>query len=184
MKLRSRRRASAVSPVLVALALRLCAAAAPAAAIELEEAKAACRSGELPCPEGSEPGGGKAHRSDTLQCRRDADKHGPSVACGEDGKVRSFGEWKDGKREGRFVTYHQDGSWFESEFHEGKLHGREVRYFASGKIALETEYRDGRKHGKSRGYRLDGTPMFEDDWVDGKKVASTFTFRDGRRKHR
>lgn len=155
--------------------------------IDLEQAKAACQSGELTCPEGSELAGGKARRSDTLQCRRvhaQAEKHGPSVACSEDGRVRSFGEWRDGKREGRFVTYHLDGSWFEAHFQDGKPHGREVHYFASGKVSVETEYREGRRHGRSRGFRPDGTLMFEDEWVDGKKVGSVFTFRDGRQKRR
>lgn len=172
-----------------ALALLLTLGApASAAALELEEARAACQSGALTCPEGSAQAAGRARKSDTLQCRRDGeaegDRHGPSVTCGEDGKVRAFGEWQDGKKEGRFVTYHLDGSWFESHYQAGQLHGREIHYFASGKIAVDAEYREGRRHGKSRTFRPDGTPMAEEQWVDGKKVASVFTFRDGRQKRR
>ena len=146
--------------------------ASPTWALEKAEAEAACKSGKLQCPQGSNPQGSR--QEGWLGCRSSRSRStrvGPQVECSPNGRATLFGEWSDsGRKEGRWTNVYPDGSTLVTEYLNRRVEGRVVHSFPNGKPQMEAEYRAGRKNGQVRGYRMDGSLSFEEEWKAGRRV--------------
>ncbi|ADO68394.1 toxin-antitoxin system YwqK family antitoxin [Stigmatella aurantiaca] len=147
-------------------------AVSPALAMDKRQADAVCASWTLACPPGATASGGPKDPSGTLECRMTKKgrqvRHGPSVTCA-DGEGQSWGNYKDGKKQGRHVALNSDGSWSEEDFVDNRLEGRSVEYDAKGQLLSETYFQAGKRHGPSRTYAR-GVLTSEEAWEKGRKV--------------
>jgi hypothetical protein len=145
--------------------------ASPALALDKRQADAICASWKLECPEGATASGGDKDPAGTLECRAVKKGrpvlHGLSVTCA-DGEGQSWGDYQDGKKQGRHVTLNSDGSWSEEDFANGKLEGRSVEYDAKGQLLSEAFFQAGKRHGPSRTYSR-GVLTSEETWEKGRK---------------
>lgn len=117
----------------------------------------------------------RAHLGASQYCREPSDepghviKHGPAVYFNDDGSKSHEGEFSDNEKVGTWKSYRTDGGKtfleYESEWKRGAQHGKETKYYASGKKEYEAEYVDGKMHGVQRVYREDGAlrTVFEHD---------------------
>ena len=62
----------------------------------------------------------------------------------DNGKVEMEGEFKNNKKDGKWVVYHPNGlKWSEGFFKEGKSDGKRTVYHTNGKVRYEGFYKDG-----------------------------------------
>ncbi len=75
----------------------------------------------------------------------------------ENGKEKMKGSIKDGKREGLWQAWYENGNlWSEAEYSKGINNGKSVTYFESGKVRYEGLYKEGKKVGDWKYYDEDG----------------------------
>ena len=80
------------------------------------------------------------------------------------------GSFKNGKRDGAWVGYNEDGQlWYEGKFKSGKQEGASVGYHDNGWGMFKGNYISGNQEGAWVGYYADGTVNKE----------GTGTFKDG-----
>ena len=73
-------------------------------------------------------------------------KDGPFVSYHENGKLQSKGTYKNGERDGLWVRYHDNGKLSSQGTHKnGKYDGPWVSYFPSGKLLSKGTYKNGVK---------------------------------------
>ena len=87
----------------------------------------------------------------------------------ENGQIKSEGNYKDGKPDGK-VT-----GWFENgqiqtvlNLKDGKLNGKVIDWYENGQIEAEGNYKDG---------KLDGKATY---WHENGKIKGKVTFKDGK----
>ena len=87
----------------------------------------------------------------------------------ENGQIKSEGNYKDGKPDGK-VT-----GWFENgqiqtvlNLKDGKLNGTVIDWYENGQIEAEENYKDG---------KLDGKATY---WHENGKIKGKVTFKDGK----
>ena len=67
------------------------------------------------------------------------------------------GEIKNGKREGPWVSYFENGQlWDKGDYKNGKEEGPWVAYYDNGQLYLKGEYKNGKKEGPWESYNDDG----------------------------
>lgn len=89
----------------------------------------------------------------------------------EDGKRREsryVGTMRDGKKEGKGVFTHPDGSRYEGEYKNGRRHGRGTAVFANGD-RCEGEWREGRLLGTGKG-RVAGSKKASKCYSDNETI--------------
>src|SRR3712207_2494446 len=89
-----------------------------------------------------------------------------------DGVLRESGAYSEGKRNGLFTEYFQDGTTISKKtpMKRGKINGYVITYYSNGKLASEKEYRQSIEHGVEKRYdNLSGTQTLETHWANGKK---------------
>ncbi|MBL0047633.1 MAG: hypothetical protein IPP32_05975 [Bacteroidetes bacterium] len=75
----------------------------------------------------------------------------------ENGKEKMKGTIKDGKREGLWQAWYENGNlWSEAEYSKGINDGKSVTYFESGKVRYEGLYKEGKKIRDWKYYDEDG----------------------------
>lgn len=100
-----------------------------------------------------------------------------------DGVLREAGLYAEGRRNGTFTEYYQDGVTprKETPMRQGKIDGTVKIYFRNGRIETEKEYRQSAENGRER--RFDGKTgeqVFESHYSDGKKEGGEWEiFEDG-----
>ena len=63
-------------------------------------------------------------------------------------KVQVDGEYKNGRRNGKWTYYYESGTlWSDGFFKEGKSNGKRVTYFPNGKIRYEAYYKEDERVG-------------------------------------
>jgi antitoxin component YwqK of YwqJK toxin-antitoxin module len=66
----------------------------------------------------------------------------------DNGKERMKGIIKNGKREGLWQAWYENGNlWSEAEYRNGINHGKTITYFENGKIRYEGKFEEGNKIG-------------------------------------
>ena len=87
----------------------------------------------------------------------------------ENGQIKSEGNYKDGKPDGK-VT-----GWFENgqiqtvlNLKDGKLDGKVIDWYENGQIEAEENYKDGKRDGKAT------------YWHENGKIKGKVTFKDGK----
>ena len=84
--------------------------------------------------------------------------------------LRFLGEIKDGKREGLWTSFYENGQlWWKGPYKDGKLNGPYVWYYDNGQLSSEGTYKDGKREGPWVTYWGNGTVIEE----------YTGTFKDG-----
>lgn len=92
--------------------------------------------------------------------------------CYRDGVLREVGAYDQGKRNGVFTEYYQDGKTVSkiTPMKKGKIEGCVKTYFRDGRLDLEKEYRQSVENGFEKRYdSQNGTQILEIRWVNGKK---------------
>ena len=83
-------------------------------------------------------------------------------------KERLEGEWRDGKLNGRVIVHHRYGRE-EFEAKDGVKNGKSISYMNDGN-QIEEEFKKGLRHGLRREYKSDGTKVRESKFVDGVQI--------------
>lgn len=88
----------------------------------------------------------------------------------EDGKVKSEGSYKDGKREGRWSFFHNNSQTEQvGEYVKGKPSGEWKKFFIDGKLQRNEFYENGKENGIMTEYSQDSVIIAQGNYVDGKK---------------
>jgi len=111
----------------------------------------------------------------------------------ENGQIKSEGNYKDGKPDGKVIDWYENGQieaegnykdgkpdgkvtgWFENgqiqtvlNLKDGKLDGKVIDWYENGQIEAEENYKDG---------KLDGKATY---WHENGKIKGKVTFKDGK----
>ena len=89
-----------------------------------------------------------------------------------DGVLRETGAYDQGKRNGVFTEYYQDGKTVSkiTPMKKGKIDGCVKTYFKDGRLDLEKEYQESVENGFEKRYdSQNGAQILETRWVNGKK---------------
>jgi len=88
----------------------------------------------------------------------------------ENKQIQIDGEYKDGKRNGLWVSWYMNGKkWSEGSYKNGKSEGRRVTYFENGKVRYEGMYKNDQRTGVWRFYDETGKLLAEEDLSAPKK---------------
>jgi len=110
------------------------------------------------------------------------------------GQVKSKGEIKDGKNDGKWIWWHENGQkGLEKNYKDGKLDGKVTWWYGyigdnikttlyndiklDGQIWSEEHYKDGKKDGKMTYWHESGQIWSEEHYKDGKKDGKMTTWR-------
>jgi antitoxin component YwqK of YwqJK toxin-antitoxin module len=84
-------------------------------------------------------------------------EEGLNIDYYNNGKERMKGAIKEGKREGLWQAWYENGNlWSEAEYVKGVNHGKSVTYFENGKIRYEGLFENGSKKGEWKYYDESG----------------------------
>jgi antitoxin component YwqK of YwqJK toxin-antitoxin module len=82
-------------------------------------------------------------------------------------KIQMTGEYKEKKRNGRWVYYYSNGNvWSEGFFKDGKSDGKRIMYNENGKVFIEGFYKDDRRTGVWKYYDEKGSLVKTVDYTD------------------
>jgi antitoxin component YwqK of YwqJK toxin-antitoxin module len=116
----------------------------------------------------------------------DGQKHGKWISYCEHGNIIEEGNYKDGKKHGKWISYLEDGSiWYEENFIDGKEYGEFILYGYGNynifhKLKLENK-KDGNLDGKSMHYHINGEIGRVQNYKDGiKNGTDIFYDKNGR----
>lgn len=88
------------------------------------------------------------------------------------GKVKSQGEYRDGKAEGVWRYFHANGNpASELQYEDGKLEGPAIYWHSNGAIMQRGEYRNGVKHGLWTTWDAEGRVVREEEYGHGSLTA-------------
>ena len=90
----------------------------------------------------------------------------------QDGTIYE-GEWKDGKMHGQGVFRYASGNVYEGEWKDNKRHGQVVYRYADGDV-YEGEYKDDNMHGQGVYTGPDGSILHNGEWRDGKPFGKSY----------
>ena len=88
------------------------------------------------------------------------------------GEVKGIfqGRLKNGKEEGLWVKYHDNGQlWSKGEYKNGKKEGSWVLYWDNGQLHDTGEYKNGKKEGPWVAYWSNGGLYFRGDFKNGNR---------------
>lgn len=99
-----------------------------------------------------------------------------------DGTVAAEGDYLDGKRDGQWTMYSENGGWkiAHINYYDDEYDGRMKYYHANGKVMFETTYKMGVEHGYRKSFYLNGeiesegwvqSDMKQGDWYEYNERA-------------
>jgi len=100
-------------------------------------------------------------------------QEGPWVQYHDDGQIYWKGAYKNGKREGPWVGYWSDGRLkYKGAYKDGKQEGPWVEYYDNGRIWFKGAYKNGKYEGPWLWYDEDGTKNkdYSGTYRNSKKV--------------
>jgi hypothetical protein len=81
-------------------------------------------------------------------------------------QVQVVGEYKNNKRNGKWVFYYTNGRiWSDGYFRDGLNDGKRLTYYENGRLRYEAYYEKGERIGKWRFYAEDGKFLKEVDYT-------------------
>lgn len=81
---------------------------------------------------------------------------------------------------GRAVRYYPDGrKRMESEYRDGRMHGKWTWWYADGRKSAEARWRDGSRHGKRVEWYEDGRKKLEGEYRNGRRLRIRRWDEDG-----
>ena len=88
----------------------------------------------------------------------------------ENGKLETIASFKDGKAEGEWKWYHENGKLETiGSFKGGKAEGEWKSYYKNGQLSGITYYKDGKEEGEYKGYWDNGGARYIGSYKDGKR---------------
>ena len=88
------------------------------------------------------------------------------------GQVKSKGEIKDGKLDGKWIYWHGNGQIrSEKHYKDGKEDGKSTWWYENGQILSEEHYKDGKKDGKWTTWYESGQISSEEHYKEGKCIS-------------
>jgi antitoxin component YwqK of YwqJK toxin-antitoxin module len=116
------------------------------------------------------PFSGKVTKGGQQWTFKDGKAEGPYVSYHDNGELSSKGTYKNGERDGPWVTYHISGQLMIKEtLKNGEREGPWEYYFVNGRLREKGTYRNGKREGPWIDYHKNGT-------VDEEKTG---TYRNG-----
>jgi len=74
---------------------------------------------------------------------------GKNLCVYRNGQKKSEGNYKDGKRNGKWTWWYENGQMeFEINYKDGEVDGKWTDWFENGQKQLEGNYKDGKRNGK------------------------------------
>jgi antitoxin component YwqK of YwqJK toxin-antitoxin module len=111
-----------------------------------------------------------------------------------DGTLLAKRGYKNGQRDGTWTSYNEDGKTLslEQTYADGKLNGKVIVYFKSGKPKVESVFKDNERNGKVIEWDESGRKIADADYVAGKMhgklvryaadgTTTEETYQEGRR---
>jgi uncharacterized protein len=139
------------------------------------------------CPSGHEIAAAASQQGFEQWCeRREPDgariEHGRYLAWQSHGWLREEGEYRNGRRHGRWTTWGATNKTAEREYLDGELDGRLSNWGSyNHQLTLQEEYRQGMKHGHASWFIGSGAKEWDGEFKDGKRDGLwTRWFRNGR----
>jgi len=101
-------------------------------------------------------------------------KHGEHLGYHSNGKTQFQYYYNQGKKEGKWYQYRDDGSLFEEKVYEnGVIEGTKISYHSNGVKNFVSTYINGKRNGESFQYNDDGELVGKSQYNMGKKVGKT-----------
>ena len=80
------------------------------------------------------------------------------------------GKFKKGKREGKWISYHENGQlWEKGSYKDGKKDGLWEGYLKNGQSGSKGNYKDGKKDGLWETYYENGQLRSKGNWKDSEQ---------------
>ena len=90
------------------------------------------------------------------------------------GKSQLEGSYKDGKRDGLWTEWHENGQkWQEGTYKDGEVDGKGTSWYENGQKKEEATYKDGMPDGLWTYWYENGQKWYEATWKDGKQIGKT-----------
>jgi antitoxin component YwqK of YwqJK toxin-antitoxin module len=115
---------------------------------------------------------------------KDGKLDGKWTAWHNNGQIKWEINYKDGKLDGKWTWRHEDGQkWEEESWENGKLVGEtKYYYYENGQKKEEKNYTDDKRDGKWTWWYEDGQIEQEDNYKDGKQDGKwTWWYEDGQK---
>ena len=98
-------------------------------------------------------------------------KDGSYISYKKNGEMESKGEFKnDEPWEGFLITIDDKGEKKEGNYKNGKRHGRSVTFWSNGNLKYDTESKNGVFHGKFKSYYENGSIKSDSNYVNGEPI--------------
>ena len=95
---------------------------------------------------------------------------GPFVIYHQNGQLSAKGDYKKGEPEGPWVTYYSNGQlWLKGTYQNGDQEGPWVEYHKNGQLSYKGDYKNGQKNGSWVNYWSNGQLFFKGDYKNYKR---------------
>lgn len=89
--------------------------------------------------------------------------------------VDYVGQTENGVPNGWGKAYFNNGSMYEGEWKDGKMHGKAKEFYVDGTLQFDGFYKDGFREGKGKSYTKEGGLNYDGEWKQGKKADANST---------
>ena len=98
----------------------------------------------------------------------------------QEGKVTLLENYKDGKEDGLWRAWHENGQlWQVFNLKDGEFDGLWRAWHENGQLNSETNYKDGKEDGLCRYWHENGQLSSEANYKDGKLIDEKCWYEDG-----
>jgi antitoxin component YwqK of YwqJK toxin-antitoxin module len=140
---------------------------------------AACNSGapSTPsCPPGTQAMGEPPPNGQEMWCQKTVNgqpvKEGPFVLYRPDGSLMMRGEYRDGKQNGEWTMWYDNGQKASIDhYKDGVQDGEHIGWYTNGKISAIGQYRNGKREGVWKRWDPQGFRNWEEVYKDDKQVS-------------
>lgn len=140
---------------------------------------AACNSGDsakFSCPAGTQAMGEPPPKGEELWCQKmvngEAVKEGPFWLYRPDGPLMMKGEYHDGKQNGEWTLWYDNGQKASIDHYKNGLQdGEHIGWYTNGKISAMGQYKDGKREGVWKRWDAQGFRNWEETYKDDKQVS-------------
>lgn len=101
---------------------------------------------------------------------RNGKENGKYIKWAGDGFKTTYGRYKDGKKQGKWIFRYRNGTKDVTEYKDDKKHGKSINWDSYGRKRIVEEYREGKQHGHAIWWDEKGKIVFEEIWEDGKLI--------------
>jgi len=105
----------------------------------------------------------------SIRCLQGEVKQGEQKWFNKDGKLKSVGNYDNGKKQGEWKAFYEDGKLQSiNKYKDGKPHGEHKYFYEDGKLRSVLNYKDGKLHGEWKEFHENGKLRYVINYKDGK----------------